>query len=103
MKIPYPPRKFLSDDDNKDDKDHKRGMEHASGATQSKRMRLSTTNTNTTSHATTSDTQASRQSTSHHIPSLAAHTTSSMDHRPHAPTFTTGNQSATFHHHPHRY
>ncbi|CAI8003526.1 Cyclin-dependent kinase 8 [Geodia barretti] len=61
MKIPYPPRKFLSDDDNKDDKDHKRGMEHASGATQSKRMRLSTTNTNTTSHATTSDTQASRQ------------------------------------------
>lgn len=23
MSIPYPPRKFLSDDDNKDDKDHK--------------------------------------------------------------------------------
>ena len=23
MAIPYPPRKFLTDDDNKDDKDHK--------------------------------------------------------------------------------
>jgi len=97
MPIPYPKRKFLSDDDSKDDKSDANKVKDNNGPPL-KKYKPSTSTAPV--HMSSSDVHQSSSATQHHFPSFTRPST--LEHRPHAPSFTTtGNQSATFHHHPH--
>lgn len=100
MVIPYPKRKFLSDDDNsKDEKaDINKAAKNDNNGPSAKRMRLTTSTAPV--HMSTTDAQ---NSSAHHSSTTFTHPSGHAP-RPPGPSFTTSaNQSATFHHHPHRY
>lgn len=102
LPIPYPARKFLTDDDNKDDKgDHKGKAGADGGGSAVKKMRLNTT----TAPGHHSDVQSSSSGHGHHSNHYAhGHMgqQGSGGHRPRpqAPPPTFSSTTSTFHHRP---